>query len=78
MVSYVCFHLLSVMCANRIRLQEEKSSGKLVLYHFVGSTSSLSADPIIMIHRLTSQVLLKLYCVFLHNVLHSIPSSTVS
>ena len=40
----------------RIQLQQEKSSSMLVLYHFVDSPSSISADPIIMIRRLTAQV----------------------
>ena len=55
---------------HRIQLQQEKSSSMLVLYHFVDSPSSISADPIIMIRRLTAQVrchllfLLSIWCMF--------------
>ena len=40
----------------RIELQKCRSSGSLVLYHFVGSASSHSADPALMIRRLMVQV----------------------
>lgn len=42
----------------RMNLQQEKTPSGLVLYHFVGSETSVSADPIFMIRRLTSQVLM--------------------
>ena len=40
----------------RIELQVEKSPSSLVLYHFVGSESSISADPVVMTRRITAQV----------------------
>ena len=46
----------SLLLSRWIQLQQEKSSSMLVLYHFVDSPSSISADPIIMIRRLTAQV----------------------
>ena len=42
--------------AFRMNLQQEKTPSGLVLYHFVGSETSVSADPVFMIRRLTSQV----------------------
>ena len=40
----------------RIALQQSSLSGRLVLYHFVGSSSSSSANSILMIRRFTLQV----------------------
>ena len=40
----------------RIELQQQRSSGNLVLYHFVGHSSSRSACPIVMIRRITEKV----------------------
>ena len=40
----------------RIGLQQHKASNMIILYHFVGSPSSCSAEPLIMIRRLTQQV----------------------
>ena len=40
----------------RIALQQSSLSGRLVLYHFVGPSSSSSASPILMIRRFTVQV----------------------
>ena len=45
----------------RIELQVEKSPSSLVLYHFVGSESSISADPVVMTRRITAQVSLILF-----------------
>ncbi|XP_071103665.1 nephrocystin-3-like [Haliotis cracherodii] len=47
----------SLLLSKWIQLQQEKCPGTLVLFHFVGSPSSISADPIIMIRRLTSQLM---------------------
>jgi hypothetical protein len=40
----------------RINQQQCKSAGSLVMYHFVGNSASSSADPTLMIRRLTAQV----------------------
>ena len=42
--------------AFRIELQVEKGPSSLVLYHFVGAESSISADPVVMTRRITFQV----------------------
>ncbi|CAL1539739.1 unnamed protein product [Lymnaea stagnalis] len=47
----------SLLMARWLQLQEEKNSSSLLLYHFVGTPSSLSADPIVMIRRLTAQLM---------------------
>nr|KAG5697850.1 hypothetical protein BaRGS_017107 [Batillaria attramentaria] len=47
----------SLLLSRWIQLQQEKSSSTLVLYHFVDSQASISADPIIMIRRLTAQLM---------------------
>ncbi|XP_076448503.1 nephrocystin-3-like isoform X2 [Babylonia areolata] len=47
----------SLLLSRWIQLQQEKSSSMLVLYHFVDSSSSICADPIIMIRRLTAQLM---------------------
>ncbi|PVD37428.1 hypothetical protein C0Q70_00018 [Pomacea canaliculata] len=44
----------SLLLARWVQLQQEKSSSLLVLYHFV---DSLNADPIMMIRRLTAQLM---------------------
>ena len=41
---------------SRIQLQQEKIPSSLLLYHYVGRESSVSADPIMMMRRLTAQV----------------------
>lgn len=52
-------HLNTVLVVFRMELQLYRmNSGSLLLYHFVGAPSSCSADPMLMIRRLTSQVLL--------------------
>lgn len=47
----------SLLLAKWIELQQYRSSGSLVLYHFVDCSTSSSADPILMIRRLTSQLM---------------------
>lgn len=49
----------SLLLAQWMNLQQEKTPSGLVLYHFVGSETSVSADPIFMIRRLTSQLMQK-------------------
>ncbi|XP_068751534.1 nephrocystin-3-like [Montipora capricornis] len=50
----------SLLLAKWIALQQNSLSGRLVLYHFVGSTSSSSANPILMLQRFTSQLMKQL------------------
>ena len=45
-----------MLYVGRISQQQYKASGSLVLYHFVGSSTSSSSDPTLMIRRLTAQV----------------------
>ncbi|KAI8761259.1 nephrocystin-3, partial [Biomphalaria glabrata] len=47
----------SLLMAKWLQLQEEKNSSSLLLYHFVGTPSSISADPIVMIRRHTAQLM---------------------
>ncbi|XP_005107932.1 nephrocystin-3 [Aplysia californica] len=47
----------SLLLAKWLQLQEERSASSLLLYHFVGSQNSVSADPILMIRRLTAQLM---------------------
>ncbi|CAG5131837.1 unnamed protein product, partial [Candidula unifasciata] len=47
----------SLLMSKWLQLQEEKNSSSLLLYHFVGTPSSISADPIVMIRRLTAQLM---------------------
>ncbi|XP_069108020.1 nephrocystin-3-like [Argopecten irradians] len=47
----------SLLLAKWIQLQQEKVPSSLVLYHFVGSNSSVSADAVNMIRRLTAQLM---------------------
>ncbi|KAK3083411.1 hypothetical protein FSP39_021957 [Pinctada imbricata] len=47
----------SLLLSKWIQLQQEKMPPTLVLYHFVGQESSISADPIVMIRRLTAQLM---------------------
>ncbi|GFS01018.1 nephrocystin-3 [Elysia marginata] len=47
----------SLLMAKWLQLQEEKTPSTLLLYHFVGTWSSVSADPIVMIRRLTAQLM---------------------
>ncbi|KAH9498826.1 Nephrocystin-3 [Bulinus truncatus] len=47
----------SLLMAKWLQLQEEKNSSSLLLYHFVGTNSSVSADPIVMIRRHTAQLM---------------------
>ncbi|XP_041374620.1 nephrocystin-3-like [Gigantopelta aegis] len=47
----------SLLLSKWIHLQQERCPSTLVLYHFVGSESSISADPIVMIRRLTAQLM---------------------
>ena len=51
----------------RIELQQQRSSGNLVLYHFVGHSSSRSACPIVMIRRITEKVRVVYLLVMLRN-----------
>ena len=51
-----------VICdTHRIELQQYKSTGNIVLYHFVDGVASCSADPTLMLRRLTIQVGLILF-----------------
>ncbi|BFZ22072.1 hypothetical protein BsWGS_25111 [Bradybaena similaris] len=47
----------SLLMSKWLQLQEEKNSTSLLLYHFVGTPSSISADPIVMVRRLTAQLM---------------------
>ncbi|XP_060562366.1 nephrocystin-3-like [Ruditapes philippinarum] len=47
----------SLLLCKWIQLQIEKAPGSVVLHHFVGSDNSLSADPVVMIRRITSQLM---------------------
>ncbi|KAK2146989.1 hypothetical protein LSH36_575g02042 [Paralvinella palmiformis] len=47
----------SLLLAKWIGLQQHKASNMIILYHFVGSPSSCSAEPLIMIRRLTQQLM---------------------
>lgn len=48
----------SLLLAKWMELQLYRmNSGSLLLYHFVGAPSSCTADPMLMIHRLTSQLM---------------------
>ncbi|KAK3582860.1 hypothetical protein CHS0354_012470 [Potamilus streckersoni] len=47
----------SLLLAKWMQLQIEKSPTCMVLYHFVGDESSVSADPIVMIRRITAQLM---------------------
>ncbi|XP_074629390.1 nephrocystin-3-like isoform X1 [Acropora palmata] len=50
----------SLLLAKWIALQQSSLSGRLVIYHFVGSTSSSSANPILMLQRFTAQLMKQL------------------
>lgn len=50
----------SLLLAKWIALQQSSLSGRLVLYHFVGSSSSSSANSILMIRRFTLQLMKQL------------------
>lgn len=47
----------SLLLCKWIQLQVEKAPGSVVLYHFVGSENCLSADPVVMIRRITAQLM---------------------
>ena len=47
---------LTFLPFSRIALQQSSLSGRLVLYHFVGSSSASSANPLLMLRRFTIQV----------------------
>ena len=47
----------SLLLAKWIELEQQKSSGSLVLYHFVESNTSCITDPVVMMRRLTSQLM---------------------
>ncbi|KXJ28343.1 nephrocystin-3 [Exaiptasia diaphana] len=47
----------SLLVAKWINLQQATMPGRLILYHFVGTTSSSSACPILMLRRFTIQLL---------------------
>ncbi|KAJ8320207.1 hypothetical protein KUTeg_001794 [Tegillarca granosa] len=47
----------SLLLAKWIQLQQEKTSSGIVLYHFVGTESCVNADPVVMIRRLTAQLM---------------------
>ncbi|KAL4217270.1 Nephrocystin-3 [Mactra antiquata] len=49
----------SLLLCKWIQLQIEKSPGSLVLYHFVGTDNSICADPVVMIRRITTQLLVQ-------------------
>lgn len=48
---------LTFLPFSRIALQQSSLSGRLVLYHFVGSSSASSANPLLMLRRFTIQVI---------------------
>lgn len=50
----------SLLLAKWIALQQSSLSGRLILYHFVGSMSSSSANPVLMLRRFTIQLLKQL------------------
>ncbi|XP_071149515.1 nephrocystin-3-like [Mytilus edulis] len=50
----------SLLLAKWIQLQQEKIPSSLLLYHFVGRESTVSADPIMMMRRLTAQLMQQL------------------
>lgn len=50
----------SLLLAKWIALQQSSLSGRLVIYHFVGSTSSSSANPILMLQRFTALLMKQL------------------
>ena len=43
---------------SRFELLQQRSTGTLILYHFVESKTAITADPMVMIRRLTSQVIM--------------------
>ena len=54
-----------ILYFHRIALQQSSLSGRLVIYHFVGSTSSSSANPILMLQRFTAQVWRRFFALIL-------------
>ena len=46
----------SLLVAKWISLHQRRTPGSLVLYHFVGSPTSCSANAVSMIRRITAQV----------------------
>ena len=52
----------SLLLANWIELQRSQSSGSLFLYHFVRTSSPCSANPAMMIRRLTVQLMQYVAC----------------
>ncbi|XP_064597908.1 LOW QUALITY PROTEIN: nephrocystin-3-like [Liolophura sinensis] len=47
----------SLLLAQWIQLQQERNANGLLMYHFVGQEFSVSGDPIVMMRRLTAQLM---------------------
>ena len=46
----------SLLLAKWFELMQQRSTGTLLMYHFVENTTTITSDPMVMIRRLTSQV----------------------